>query len=82
MKKWIVILTVLAACGGSSGWSDEARAEFIRGCQDGGGSEEACTCMQEKMEGKYPAEDDFESVDEAALTEDSITFAGECGVAG
>lgn len=79
MKRPIVIvaflvLAFLVACGGEDGWDDDARAEFIAGCESGGGTNEACVCMQEKVEAKFP---DPESPDDIPQEEVSA-IAQEC----
>ncbi|MDQ3954329.1 MAG: hypothetical protein M3285_02105 [Actinomycetota bacterium] len=73
MRKAIVVLTILAACGGSGdeGWGADEREEFIAGCESSGNSNETCTCLQEKLEAEYPDaenpdEFDQEKVDEIA----------------
>lgn len=70
----IAALTILAACGGTEGWGDKARAEFIAGCESGGATNEACTCMQEKLEAEYPDADDPADIDSGKVDE----FAKEC----
>ena len=76
MRKAIVVLTVLAACGGSGdeGWGAEARTEFIAGCESSGNTNEACVCLQEKLEAEYP-----DAEDPAEFDQDTIAdFAKEC----
>jgi hypothetical protein len=74
MKKAIIVLAVLTACGGGSGWSDAERQDFIDGCEAGGQNTENCTCMQEKLEDAHP-----ELQDPADLDQDEvIEIAKEC----
>lgn len=76
MRKAIVVLTILAACGGSSdeGWGAEAREEFIAGCESSGNTNENCTCLQEKLEAEYPDAEDPADFDEAKV----VDFSKEC----
>lgn len=74
MKKAIIILTVLAACGGSSGWSDEDREAFVAGCEDGGAPNDLCVCVAEKMEAEYPDE----IPDDTEIAAKTTEFAQEC----
>ena len=78
MRKAIVILTVLAACGGSSdeGWGAEAREEFIAGCESSGNTNENCTCLQEKLEEEYPDVEDPAEFDQDKVAEISKECAG------
>ena len=73
---FVVIFAVvfLVACGGDDGWDAEAREEFIAGCESSGTPNEACVCMQEKVEAKYP---DIESPDEINQA-DVTAIAEEC----
>jgi hypothetical protein len=72
----IVALTILAACGGSEGWGDSARAEFIAGCESSGNTNEICTCLQEKLEAEYPEADDPADFDTKTVVELSKECAG------
>jgi hypothetical protein len=75
MKKAILVLLILAACGGSDGgWSEQARTDFVAGCTDNGGAEDTCKCVQEKLEARHP-----DLTDPADLDQDEITeLVGEC----
>lgn len=70
----IFAVVFLVACGGDEGWDAEAREEFIAGCESSGTPNEACVCMQEKVEAKYP---DIESPDEIEQA-DVLAIAKEC----
>lgn len=74
VRKAIVILTVLAACGGSSGWPDSQRQEFIDGCESTGQSNADCTCVQEKLEAAHP---DMRNPDDLD-TDEIVDFTKEC----
>ena len=71
----VILATVfLVACGGDEGWDAEAREEFIAGCESSGTPNEACVCMQEKLEAKYPDAEDPADFEQGDVT----TFAKEC----
>lgn len=77
MRKAIVVLTILAACGGSDeGWTAEAREEFVAGCESSGNTNENCTCLQEKLEAEYPDAEDPADFDQAKVVEISKECAG------
>ena len=78
MRKAIVILVILAACGGSSdeGWGADAREEFIAGCESSGSSTEDCTCLQEKLEAEFPEADDPADFDQEVVAEVTKECAG------
>ena len=59
-KKAVVVLTVLAACGGDGGsWPQSEREAFIENCErTSGGETEACDCLLEKVEERYPEPED------------------------
>jgi hypothetical protein len=76
MKKAIVILAFLTACGGSNGWSDSQRNDYLAGCEDGGADHNLCVCMQEKVEAAYPDPDKLP--DSAELNAKSTEWAKEC----
>jgi hypothetical protein len=75
MRKAIVALFIFAACGGGGGgWDEQARADFIAGCQDGGGTAEQCKCVQEKTEERHP---DMTADDQLPASE-ATEIAKEC----
>jgi hypothetical protein len=76
VRKAIVVLAVLASCGGGDeGWGADARAEFIAGCESSGNSNEDCACLQEKLEAEYPDAEDPADFEQSTVAE----FAEECG---
>jgi hypothetical protein len=79
MRKAIVALLIFAACGGNGGWDEQARADFVAGCEDGGVPRDMCVCMQEKVETRYPdmTEDDQLPTDEATEIAKECVAAGE-----
>lgn len=74
MRKTIIALTVLTACGGGSGWSDSQAQEFIDGCTSTGQSDALCTCIQEKLEAAHPDLKDPADLDQAEV----VDFTKEC----
>ncbi len=77
MRKAIVILTILAACGGGDdGWGADAREEFIAGCESSGSSTEQCTCLQEKLEAEFPDAEDPADFDQDVVAEVTKECAG------
>lgn len=78
MRKAIVVLTILAACGGSSdeGWGASAREEFIAGCESSGNAKENCTCLQEKLEAEFPEAEDPADFDQDVVAEVTEECAG------
>lgn len=50
VKRWLVILTVLGACGGSA-WPQEEQAAFLDNCErTSGGQTSMCVCALEKAQ--------------------------------
>ena len=74
MKKAILVLLILASCGGDEGWSDQARTDFVAGCVDGGAEESLCECLQEKLEAAHPDLDDPADLDQSEV----VDFTKEC----
>lgn len=61
MKKAILVLLVLAGCGGDDGgsWPEAERRAFIENCErTSGGETETCECLLEKVEAEYPEPED------------------------
>ncbi|HEV2755123.1 MAG TPA: hypothetical protein VG318_05025 [Actinomycetota bacterium] len=56
------------------GWGAEAREEFIAGCESSGNTKESCSCLQEKLEERYPDAEDPDEFDQ----EEVVGFAEEC----
>ena len=75
MRRWIVILTLLAACSGG-GFSEDDKSEFIAGCQEGGGTESACACVWDKIEAEWDSSSEAE--DDADFTTKVTEFTTEC----
>ena len=69
-----LVMALLVACGGDSGWSDDEHNEFVAGCTEGGAPEELCGCVADKMEVAFPDE----IPDEAEVSAKSAQFATEC----
>jgi len=57
---------ITAACGGSDGYSDEIRSEFMDGCAADGGVE-FCECTLDELE-KSLSEDEFIQIGLTAFT--------------
>jgi hypothetical protein len=74
MKKAILVLMIMASCGGDEGWSDQARRDFVAGCVDGGAEQSMCECLQEKLEAAHPGLEDPADIDQAEVVE----FTQEC----
>ena len=74
LSKAIVALAILAACSGSSGWSESQRSDFVAGCTSKGQSESNCVCMQKKVEAAHPDLKDPADLDQDEL----VRFAEEC----
>ena len=62
----LALSLVLTACGG--GFSDEARNEFMAGCEPGAGTE-FCECTLDELE-KTISEEDLPQIVENAFTSD------------
>jgi hypothetical protein len=67
---------VLAACGGSGGYSDEFRSTFLSSCEQSSGGQTAyCRCALDHLEANGPEnEDDITAQDQ---TEAIQACAGE-----
>jgi hypothetical protein len=76
MKKAIVVLAFLTACGGGGGWEDAQRDEFIAGCESSGTSNALCKCMQEKVEAAHPDLKDPADLDQTEVAEIAKECAG------
>jgi hypothetical protein len=75
MKKAILVLMVLASCGGDeAGWGEQARTDFIAGCTDAGSPQDVCECLQEKLEEANPDLETPEDIDQEQVVE----FTKEC----
>jgi hypothetical protein len=81
MKRAVIALIFLVACGGNGGWSESERRDFIAGCTSEVPQEftdeqraklvELCQCSAEKAEES--------GIDPAEFTEsDATEFAQEC----
>lgn len=71
MRKAIIILVVLTACG-SSGWSDAEKDAFQQSCEQASGGKTAiCACALEKAQ---EAEDNPEDLS----TQQTLDIAKEC----
>ncbi|MCJ7725707.1 MAG: hypothetical protein MUP76_04890 [Acidimicrobiia bacterium] len=53
----LVLGLLLTACGGSDGYTDEIRAEFMAGCEPSAGAE-FCGCALDEIEKNF-SEDEF-----------------------
>lgn len=52
----LVLGMLLVACGGSDGYSDELRAEFMGGCEPSAGAE-FCGCALDEIEKNFSEEE-------------------------
>ena len=71
MRKAIVILVVLAACG-NSGWSDAEKNAFQQSCEQASGGKTAiCACALEKAQAEEDSPEDL-------TTEQTLEIAKQC----
>lgn len=47
----------VAACTGGAGYPEEARARFMQSCRIGGGTQEQCRCVLDKVQQRYTYEE-------------------------
>jgi hypothetical protein len=75
MRKAVVVLLIFAACGGDGGgWSEQARTDYIAGCEDSGAPRDLCECVQQKLEARHPDLDDPTDIDQGEVVE----FSQDC----
>lgn len=65
------VASLLVACGGGGGYSEEFRAQFMQGCEESSGGQTAyCQCALDHLEANGPEnEEDITAEDQTAAIE-------------